>query len=322
MRGFGGRTSSLLANYDQSLLVLTLSALAGGDVDRRRCTAVPWRTVDVQDLPSSLRAYVAAGNLALIDAKLRDDVDDGGRWYAGIARWLLRRRTGKAHRALGALGFDLALVSSLPSRARAGVRAPAAELEQLAEPSAALLGAVFAHGARLADAPEREADARRFGEALARAVYGLDALEDHDEDLAHRRFNAAARLAARAGREPAVRSVHAFVQRAAVAARQAAAGLLPADRQRIVGEILLQLVQRADGHRDRLLGVPAQPLARAAEAGICECACEGCEGCSVCEGVCAAGEGGGACVGCCDVCCCWTEQAQLRRQRRRSRSAG
>ena len=181
---------------------------------------------------------------------------------------------------------------------------------------------MFAHGARLADAPEREADARRFGEALARAVYGLDALEDHDEDVAHRRFNAAARLAARAGREPAVRSVHAFVQRAAVAARQAAAELLPADRQRIVGEILLQLVQRADGHRDRLLGVPAQPLARAAEAGICECACEGCEGCSVCEGVCAAGEGGGACVGCCDVCCCWTEQAQLRRQRRRSRGAG
>lgn len=314
MHGFSGRASSLLANYDQSLLVLVLSALAGRPLEVRRCTAVPWRTVAVQDLPVSLRTFVAAGNLVLIDAKLRDDIDDGGRWYVRPVRWLLGRRTRKAYRELQELGFDTAPVAELPARQLAAERGEARDVAVFAEPSALLLGEIFAYGARLAAAAEREQDARRFGHAIARAVYGLDALEDHDADRSKGRFNAAVRLAQLVGHEAAVTAVAASVQIAAVEAQQLASRMLPEDRQRMVGQILQELVRRSDGHRDRLLGRPEVAAMRPAEAGDCDCACEGC-----CAGESCCGGGEGCCLACdaCDVCCFWSEERRQRRQRRR-----
>jgi hypothetical protein len=312
MHGLSGRASSLLANYDQSLLVLVLSALAGGEPEPRRCTAVPWRTVAVQQLPAALQTFVAAGNLALIDAKLRDDVDDGGRWYARPLRWLLGRKVQKALQALRELGFDVARVTGLPARQAQAERGDGHDLGGFAEPSADLLGEIFAHGARLGGAAEREPDVRRFGAAVARAVYGLDALEDHDEDRRRGRFNAIARTAARLGHGAAVQAAAASVQGAAIEAQQLATRLLPEDRQRMVGEILQQLVRRSDTCRDRLLGRPEVAAARPSEAGDCDCACEGCGGGEVC----CAGEGCCFACECCDVCFCWSEE---RRQRRRDR---
>ncbi|MCK5941161.1 MAG: hypothetical protein KAI24_04255 [Planctomycetes bacterium] len=308
MRAFGGRASSLLANYDQSLLVLVLSALAGGELAPRRCTAVPWRQVAVQDLPADLRAFVAAGNLALVDAKLRDDVDDGGRWYAGPLRWLLRGRTRRALQALRRLGFDAALVERLPDRQRAIERAGGHDLMAFAQPSEELLGEIFAFGAGLAGAGDRSGPARRFGAAVARAVYALDALEDHDDDRARQRFNAIAQLAERLGHAPAVEAAARAVQLSSVEAQQLATQLLPRDRRDIVTTIVQGLARRADEHRDRLLGRPAAAALRPAEAGDCDCACDGCSGCDSCDG-------GGCCALPCDCACCCDSQRERRRQR-------
>lgn len=305
MHQFSGRTTSLLANYDQSLLVLVLSALAGSEVVVRRCTAVPWRTVSVQDLPASLSAYVAAGNLALIDAKLRDDIDDGGRWYARPVRFWLRRKTHNALAALTRLGFPVALVERLPQRQQRVEGATVASLSMLAEPSAELLAAVFGHGARLVSKTEHVAAMELFGAAVARAVYGLDALDDHDEDRQRGQFNAVAKLAERVGHEAAVSAVRQFVEYAAVEAQQIATQLLPEDRQRMVAAILQQLVQRASAHQDRLLGRGSAAAMRPAEAGDCDCACHGCDCCQSCDCC----QGSDSCDGCsicngCDACNC------------------
>lgn len=301
MREFSGRPSSLLANYDQSLLVLVLSALAGGELQQRRCTAVPWRTVTVQDLPASLRTFVAAGNLALIDAKLCDDQQDGTRWYAGIARWLLRRKVKRALRALASQGFPTSLVTELPARqtaveTEAGVGAPPS-LQVLAEPSADLLAAVFAFGGALAGAPEMHAVLHRFGHAVARAVYVFDALEDHDEDRSRGTFNAVVALAGRIGHEAAVAAACRFVELAVVEAQQHVTQFLPAERREMVASILQQLARRAGQHAGHLLGRPETAATRPAEAGDCDCACDGCGGCDCCDG----GHGDcdcGACSGC------------------------
>ena len=324
MREFSGRPSSLLANYDQSLLVLVLSAIAGGTVEQRRCTAVPWRTVDVQDLPPALRSYVAAGNLALIDAKLRDDIDDGSRWYAGVVRFVLRRKTRKAIRELGRSGFAVELVTRLPERQRSVEQSEVSSLAAMAEPSAELLASVFAHGGRLLDAHSQTGQLHRFGHAVARAVYGFDALEDHDEDRASDNFNAVIRLASRVGHEVAVEAVRQFVEHAAIEAQQCATQLLPPDRHAMVASILQQLTQRAGVCRDHLLGRPAAAAMRPAEAGDCDCACDGCGGCDACD--CNCHDSSGGCHSCnctgCDVGCFGDSTSSTKKADRKRKKDG
>ncbi|MCA8977011.1 MAG: hypothetical protein KDC98_19980 [Planctomycetes bacterium] len=297
MHGFSGRSTSLLANYDQSLLVMVLAAVAGGAIEERRCTALPWRRVGVQDLPPALRVFVAAGNLVLIDAKLRDDIEDGGRCYARLARLVLGRKVRRAERELRRLGFAVELVTALPARQAAVEHASATGLAELAEPSAELLAAMFVHGGRLAgqDGDTSETSLRRFGHAVGRAVYAFDALDDHDDDRRRGHFNAVARLGERTGHQAAVAATQRFVELATVEALQAAAQLLPEDRLAIVGSILQQLAQRAMRRGEELLGRPGLATLRPAEAGDCDCACDGCDGCD-----CACHDGPGCCD--CDGC--------------------
>lgn len=321
MRDFSGLTTSLLANYDQSLLVLVLSAVAGGAVDERRCTAVPWRTVAVQGLSTTLRSYVAAGNLALIDAKLRDDIDDGGRWYAGIVRFILRRKTRKAIRELAHHGFPVELATGLPERQRAVEQQSEPSLAAMAEPSAQLLAEVFAHGGRLLDAEEQASHLSRFGHAVARAVYGFDALDDHDDDRASSSFNAVIALANRVGHGAAVEAVREFVEHAAIEAQQCATQLLPADRHSMVASILQQLTQRAGACRDHLLGRPDAAAMRPAEVGDCDCACDGCSGCDACDCDCHGSPGACHSGCCCEGCdpCCWGDSAREKKRQRAER---
>ena len=303
MREFSGRTTSLLANYDQSLLVLVLSAIGGEPVAAAPCTALPWRTIDLQRLPKAQRTFVAAGNLALIDAKLRDDVDDGRRWWTRPLRWLLRRKVRRAFAALRAQGFAVELLESLPPRQAAVEAAAQPSLQQLAAPSAELLGEIFAHGGSLGGSLDGREEAtpelRRFGRAVGAAVYAFDALEDHDDDRARGRFNAVAKLAARVGHAAGVHATQRFAEHELVAAQQAATLLLPEDRRAIVASILQQLAQQVGRHADHLLGRPEAAAMRPAEAGDCDCACD-CDACN-----CASGDGcdGCACDCCCDACC-------------------
>lgn len=310
MREFSGRTTSVLANYDQALLSLVVSGIAGsaaGVPVARPCTALRWRTVRVQPLSPPLRTLLAAGNLALVDAKLRDDLDDGPRWWTRPVRWLLRGKVRRAYRALEALDFDTARVAGLPERQRAAERTAHPGMATLAEPSAALLGAVFAHAARLTGRDELAGAMHRFGRAVGRAVYAFDALDDHDDDRRRGRFNAVAALEARLGHGAAVGTARQAVELAVVEALQATSELFGHEmgdgtaRAAIVREVLQHLARRAATAADRLLDRPVAAAVRPSEAGDCDCACDGCD-CHACDGpgcdACA------SCIPCCDFWLC------------------
>lgn len=319
MREFSGRATSLLANYDQSLLALVVSGVAGGAPAARPCTAVPWRTV--QELSPALRTLLAAGNLALVDAKLRDDLDDGARWWTRPVRWLLRGKVRRAHRALAGLGFDLGLVAQLPERQRAVEAAEAPGMASLAEPSALLLGEIFAHAGVLAERRRHVAALRRFGRAVGAAVYAFDALDDHDDDRRRGCFNAVAALARRLGHVGAVGAAQQAVELAVVDALRAAGELFGehedgAARAVIVRQVLQSLAKRAASAADRLLDRPVAAAMRPGEAGDCDCPCDGCDGCD-CHGChCDAGDCSacGPCDPCCDVCCLFDRDKKRRRR--------
>lgn len=310
MHEFSGRSSALLTNHDQTLLVLVLAGLLPPQEPvPRACTALPFRTVAVQPLPAAVRAFVAAGNLVLADRKLQDDVDDGGGVLPRLGRWWLRRSVQRAEQRLRALGFPVAWTETLAARQRACEREAQAaaaagavpQLAALAAPTAELLAQVFGHGAQLVARPEAVAAAHAFGASVGTAVYVADALFDHGADARRGRFNAVAVLAQRVGVPAAVQRAADLCTAAVQQARVAFAGLLPPGTERIVDETLRALVARADVAAAQL--VPAEAPAarpRAAEAGVCDLPFEVC---AAIELTAYCGESAGA--GCCD---CWSKR--------------
>lgn len=188
--GFG-KTCSLLTNYDETVLVLLASGLQRDEREPERlpCTAWPLRRVGVQPLAPQLAEFVAAATLAATGAKLRDDVDDGDRrWIAKAGLVLLRGREQRAWRALERAGFDTGEFERMPARQRRAERG-AASLDDVAEPSAELVGSLFAFVAELTERPELEAPLRALGRAMGTFVYVDDAIEDFDDDVRRGRFN-------------------------------------------------------------------------------------------------------------------------------------
>jgi hypothetical protein len=310
---FAGRPAALLTNHEQALLLLVTAvggpeSVAAAPVPRR-CTALPFRTVEVQPLSPALRAFVAAGNLALAAAKLDDDVDDGGGLLARFGRFVLSRPARRARARLAALGFPVSRLAGLRERQRAVERAPGASIDALAAPTAELLAQVFAHGAMLG---ERGADAEAFadfGRAIGRIVYGIDALQDQVVDARRGRFNAVAALAVRHGAAaPAL--VLGFVASAVTDARQALAGRLQPERAELLTALLDAAVRSAQA------AVPERgTMVRSAEAGDCDLPCDTC--CEVPDcGPPASCDG----VWCVDLPCCDRGRRRRRRQSPRAES--
>lgn len=305
MHEFSGRSSALLTNHDQTLLVLVLAGLLPPQEPvPRACTALPFRTVAVQPLPAAVRAFVAAGNLVLADRKLQDDVDDGGGVLPRLGRWWLRRSVQRAELRLRALGFPVAWTETLAARQRAcecDAEAAAAagnvpSLASLAAPTAELLAQVFGHGAQLVARPDAVAAAHTFGAAVGTAVYVADALFDHGADARRQRFNAVAVLAQRIGLPAAVRCAADVVAASALQARLAFVGALPPVVLGIVGETLTSLAARAAAAATRLLPATAPAGSpRAAEAGVCDLPFDACTAIEL-----AAYCGDPACLCCCD----------------------
>jgi Family of unknown function (DUF5685) len=271
---------------------------------------LPFRTVAVQPLPPALRAFVAAGNLALAAAKLDDDLDDGGGLLTRLGRAVLARPAARATRRLAALGFPVSRLAALRARQRAVEREPAASIAELAAPTAELLAQVFVHGAMLAG---RQADAAAFaafGLAIGRVVYGIDALQDQRADARRGRFNAVAALATRHG-ESAPALVRAFVLTAVAEARQALAGRLEAERNEVLAALLDGAVRSAQA------AAPAPvAAARSAEAGDCDLPCDACGDVLDC-----APTGGCDGVWCFDCSCCDREDGKRARKKKPRRLA-
>lgn len=308
-----GRPASLLVNYDQTVLALVLAGLGDyGDPEGKPCTALPFRTMAVQPLDDRAAALLAALDVGAVRAKLLDDIEDGDRPLAKrVVLRALRRPSEKARAALRRLGFPLSLLDELPRAQAEAERQRDPDIAVLAEPSATLVGQVFAHAALAADRPQHAAVLRSLGEALGAWVYAFDAWRDLPDDVRRGRFNA---WTATGCRDPRLVADHLDAR---VTEAAAAVALVPLGAQ---GRVLAALLASLRGRNAAVRIAPWPLRARdARQAGDCDCACDGCSCCGEAAGGAADTSCQPTCVCCCDdLCCCWTERAQRNRTLRRA----
>lgn len=185
-----GRSWSLATSFDIAFLHCVLAALANAPVVSRPCTAWPLRNVPVRGLSETSQLWLSSLNLLLMQAKCRDDLEDGSRVKARLGLRLLSGKVAAASRTLEQSGFPTHLLFELPHEQKRVERAALPCLDRLALPTARLLGEVFAHAAVLTRRSELSSELRRLGLGLGAAIYLKDALDDYDSDLQKGRFNA------------------------------------------------------------------------------------------------------------------------------------
>ncbi len=185
-----GRPWSLATSYDIAFLHSVLAALEGAPFVSRPCTAWPWRDVTARELSPQSRRWLSSVNLLLMEAKCRDDVEDGSALRGGFGLRLLSRKSGQAAQTLQASGFPWNLICELPKRQARVERGAKPSLDILSLPTSQMLGEIFAHLAVLTNLPAHSPALRRLGLGLGGALYLKDALEDLDSDVRRGRFNA------------------------------------------------------------------------------------------------------------------------------------
>ncbi|MEM7168111.1 MAG: DUF5685 family protein [Planctomycetota bacterium] len=315
---FGGKRASLLTNYDQTLLVVVAAGVestggpdvpvtAEAEVHDLPCTAVPFRRVPVRSLSRRARELVATLNVALVAAKVQDDITDERRWTYRLAGKLLRAPAARAEEQLFGDGFRAAAFHEIGSEQARAEAQMGRNLRDYAEPTAQLLGQIFQHLATLHVRPSDVAvGLERLGRALGIYLYVWDAIIDRSRDARRGRFNAIAACA-----DPATAAATLAEQLDEIA--QAADDVLPSAEGQIVAALVATLRGRAQGHSlERRAGDEA---AYQRQAGACDCCCE--VGSCAPEACCSCGD---LCAGCVE-CCCWTESAKARRQKRKARRA-
>jgi len=302
MAEFGGRTSSLLTNYDLTFWLIVLGALEPpAAIERRPCTALPWRKMPVLAMSGRARAATAALNLALVTAKLEDDRQDGEGFLRRLAFRALSRPAAKAVPVLERHQFPREVLAGLPERQSAVEARPGATLDELAQPSAELLEEVFAWQAALTNRPELEPALRRVGLAVGRYLYWWDAWQDREKDRRARRFNALL-----ACPTPAL-ALHARLE-AELRTLEEALFSLPLGERAGLAEALVGTLQTRLAKAFQLPLKLSRPVReRLARAGLVTIQCDGCDGCGDGCGNCGECQGGGeGCGGAGDACgsCC------------------
>ncbi len=319
MREFSGRASSLLTNYDQTVLALVMGGLERATaVERRPCTAMPLRRVWVVPLSQVSRDYLAALNLVLVEAKLADDLTDetfGRRWLARSGLRLIRGRARRGADVLREQRFDVDLVHGLVAWQAAAETLPSPSLCSLAAPSAELTGAIFAGAVDVTGRGEVRERLCSFGRALGAFVYVEDARIDRMSDRLRGRFNA---IDACYGPSRGAAEVHRFQRELLLVLERELSRLQLGAQGAVLGHLLATLNARL------------ARVSRSKEAGECDCGgCDGCsggDGCGEC-GACHCGGTPGGCAGadtCCAPCDClvWNrEKRAARQQARRARVA-
>jgi hypothetical protein len=363
LHGFAGWDASLLTNYDVTLWSLVAAGLvpeaANQRAQRRPCTAVPFRRVEVQPLGVQLGATLASLTILLAWAKLEDHRHDGGALLGRLGQAWLGRRERKARSYLLRQGYPLASLLELPGRqleveqgcSGSGRMRPERDLLALSAPTEAAIGDAFGWIAVLGHRPALQPELRRLGQAIARYVYLWDALQDLPRDRRSGDFNAL--LALWGHRFPAP-PLRAGLEAALAVMREALTALgLERGRRKLCLDLVESLAGKVRQHPQlgRAAATPAVSRRRLDQAGFvhssdCDCCdancCDsGCDGCNLCEINCCDCQPGDACFeidcldcldcwgcgcvpDCCDdvACCCLTDRMLGKRRQRRRRKDG
>lgn len=185
-----GRPWSLTTSYDIAFLHLILAALEGAPLEKRPCTALPFKNVPVRRLSEKNRRWLSATNILLMAEKCRDDWSDEGSWKARLGLKLAEGQIPKARDEVERSGFPLPIMTELSRRQQALEKRAGLRLEEYALPTCRLLGEIFAHISKLLERPVLGPPLRQLGQGLGNLIYMQDAAKDFVEDKKRGRFNA------------------------------------------------------------------------------------------------------------------------------------
>ena len=187
-----GTLTRPLVSVDAVLLGVVVDALQeeAASLASCRCPIAPHRHRTTIDHDSTTMRFSAAAQVLLTDQWLADRATDG-RALARISRPLGARTVRRAWGVLDALGADLTGLIGLERRQEA-VEA-AGVMEDASLPSESAVALVFSQIPQLPGCtrltPSQEDALTRLGAALGTIVYGVDALEDLEDDLRSGAFN-------------------------------------------------------------------------------------------------------------------------------------
>ncbi len=169
-----------LLRYDLTFLYAVRCALTETEpvLCRRLC---PWKCRTVASVEGPDAAYLAALHVLLAQEKCRDDRRDGG-----AGRLLSPLLALPAQKVISS-GFGEAeeMILRMDREQVRLEKEGCADLDESAEPFSALLGGLFAYGARQEDAPALA----WMGRNLGRWISWMDALDDHRKDREQGKYN-------------------------------------------------------------------------------------------------------------------------------------
>lgn len=186
MRQEYGWLSTFSLNYDCTFYAMLALAVSGNEICEQtaRCAANPLKKCRYLAAGGDEYRKAAALSVLLTFHKLNDDCEDEGFFKRLACKLLLpivrpkAKKAGENYPFLAQEAEKAMLSQAEAERNRAGIDA-------CAEPTAALLAAVFEE---LSDSAERPA-LRQFGYYLGRWIYLMDAADDLEDDCKEGKFN-------------------------------------------------------------------------------------------------------------------------------------
>lgn len=188
-----GQVSRALVSFDAVLVGALVESLRAtpSQTDRCRCPINPAVFRPTLSHDSVPMRFAAATQVLLADQWVADKAAEGSR-TAQLLRPLGRRTVHRAADILSAMGATPEQIAGLELEQHA-VESTGAGPVSAAAPTAQALERVFAWTGRLPGAvdldPAQHAALGRLGAAVGQAIYGIDALEDLEDDLWSGAFN-------------------------------------------------------------------------------------------------------------------------------------
>ena len=195
LRDHAGQGARATTNVDAVVLSVLVAAQRDDQVVTRKAGPCPGRGGHRAIVPVSTDGGVAlavATSLTMAATKIDDHVlDHDGAWtrVPVLPRALSRRWRVRGDVAAAAVAFDAGAVRAAVDRSNVLELDPHRTFDELVAPTEDAAAVAFVHTAVVADRPGNHAALDDLGRAFGRIVYLLDAVADHDDDIAHGRFN-------------------------------------------------------------------------------------------------------------------------------------
>lgn len=182
-----GPFARMTLNYDFTFLALLQLGLTDAPTcsSRQRCMMHPFNKRLCCHSNESLRLTACAAML-MVFYKNRDNFDDGGIWEKGVSLLLhpfllcAKRRADKLYPELNNV------LKNLMNHQKLLERQGCQSVDEAANPTANALSSICE---MLSDDERQRRVLSRFGYLLGRWIYLIDALDDLDDDLKHKRYN-------------------------------------------------------------------------------------------------------------------------------------